>query len=314
MFYQSTRAARHALLTTVSAAALVLVASGQAEAQNASPIWWLSVEGQYGWADGDAIDGFDQLSISGEEFAAGRLHLGGRLVGPWTAAIGLRYSKMNKERDSAGGYSSFNTGYSYEYQESNPQYSSFDAQGEYKEDHMVVDLEIGRDVGLGGSAQARIFGGVRFAKFDGEGKLSSNYVRSSNYSQFGGGSRIETDQRFSGAGPRIGIDARIPLTNNLRADVSVAGSALYGRRKIDVRDTLYSEFSQSESKNTIIPNVEASVALTYLLGSNASISLGYKAEQFWNIMPTLSGGEGGGFSNDDRLLHGPFARLTITGN
>ena len=57
--------------------------------------------------------------------------------------------------------------------------------------------------------------------------------------------------------------------------------------------------------------VEASVALTYLLGANTSISAGYKAEQFWNIMPTL-GSDGVG--NDDRLLHGPFVRLTITGN
>ena len=309
MFYQSTQTARRALLTTVSAAALVLVVNGQAEAQNASPTWWLSAEGQYGWANGDAINDFDGLFINPEEFAAGRLHLGGRLVGPWTAAIGLRYSRMEKESDSAGGYSSFGGS---QYQEGGEYYSSFESQGEYKEDHMVIDLEIGRDVGLGGTARARIFGGLRFAKFDGAGKLSSNYTVGSNYTNFGGESRIKTTQRFSGAGPRIGIDAMIPLANNLRADINVAGSALYGRRKISVRDTLYSEFSESESKNVIVPNVEASVALTYLLGANASISAGYKAEQFWNVMPTLGGGEG--FGSDDRLLHGPFVRLTITGN
>ena len=63
-----------------------------------------------------------------------------------------------------------------------------------------------------------------------------------------------------------------------------------------------------------MPNVEASVALTYLLGQNAAISLGYKAEQFWNIMPTFDTGDFSKFDKDDRLIHGPFLKLTITGN
>ena len=57
-------------------------------------------------------------------------------------------------------------------------------------------------------------------------------------------------------------------------------------------ETQYSDFSntETEKKNVIIPNVEATDALSYLLGANAGISAGYKVEQFWNIMPTIDGG------------------------
>jgi hypothetical protein len=290
MFYQPTRFARRALLTTVSAAALVLAANNQTEAQDAGPIWWASVEGQYNWVDGDAFD-IDPLSVSPEDGWAGKLHFGGMLDHDWSASVGIRYGQTNRESD-------------------NILYSEFGgADAKYDESHLIVDLEIGRDVGLGSSGNARIFGGLRFAQFDGDADTS--------YSGFGGGS-ASVSQKFSGIGPRLGMDAGFPLTQNLRADLGVAGAVLYGKRKVKV-DGSYSgfgayDFSSSSSKHVWVPNAEASVALSYLLTPNASISAGYKAEQFWNVMPTVSDVNSLSTGNDDRLIHGPFLKLTITGN
>ena len=301
MFFRSTRYARRALLTSVSAAALVLVVNAQAEAQNASPAWWASVEGQYNSVQGDALEFYFEevasLSAEPKDGWAGRLHLGGRISDDWSVAVGLRYGMANKESDGSSFY-----------------YSDFNADADmsYKENHLVVDLEIGRDVGLGNGGTARVFGGLRFARFDGDGDFSAYYYSGSPISL-----DADATHRFTGVGPRIGVDASIPLAENVRVDIGVAGAALYGRRKLKVKGT-YSSFygrsydiDDSESKNVIVPNVEASVALIYLLGANARISAGYKAEQFWNIMPTF---DNFGSGNDDRLIHGPFVRLTITGN
>ncbi len=300
MFFQSTRYARRALLTTVSAAALVLVVNGQTEAQNAAPAWWVSIEGQYTWVEGDALD-FYGLTADPEDGWAGRLHGGGMISDDYSLSAGIRYGATSKERDSATYI-----------------YSDFEetADVSYEENHLVLDLEIGRHVGLGEGGTARIFGGLRFARFDGDGDGSF-------YSSFTGDSaELSSTHRFTGIGPRIGVDANIPVAENVRVDFGLAGAMLYGKRKGKIKGS-YSSFygensgsiSESKKKNVWVPNLEASVALTYLLGPNTSLSAGYKAEQFWNIMPTIDGsGEGGGFGKDDRLIHGPFLRLTISGN
>jgi hypothetical protein len=301
MLFQSTRAARRALLTTVSAAALVFAVNNQAEAQTASPTWWASIEGQYNWIDGDALSAIENTAAGPLGFAlepkhglAGKLHFGGMLDHDWSASVGIRYGRASKESDSAFAYSEFQAG----------------GDADYEESHFVVDLEIGRDVGLGSSATARVFGGLRFAKFDGDGTGGIYSSFNTAYADF------STSQNFSGVGPRLGIDAAVPLAQNLRVDIGLAGALLYGKRKATVEGSYSgfygsSSFSEKSNKKVWVPNVEASVALTYLLGSNVSISAGYKAEQFWNVMPTVSES---GISNDDRLIHGPFMRLTITGN
>ena len=307
MIFHSTRFARRALLTTVSAAALVFAVNNQATAQTASPTWWASVEGQYNWVDGDAlsiVEDFPGTSplgfgLESKDGWAGKLHFGGMLDHDWSASVGVRYGKANGKSADDFVTSPF----------------SASGNGDYDESHLVVDLEIGRNVGLGSRANARIFGGLRFAKFDGDGE--GDFYSNFNAAE----TEISTSQRFSGVGPRLGIDAAIPLTQNLRADLGVAGALLYGKRKMDVDGSYYSgfgpdgDFSNSSSKSAWVPNVEASVALTYLLGANASISAGYKAEQFWNIMPTADiNTHSTDSGSDDRLIHGPFVRLTITGN
>lgn len=299
MYFGSTRVARRVLLTTVSAAALAFVVNDQAGAQNVTPAWWGSIEGQYNWVQGDALDidtSADSLSLEPENGYAGRVHLGGRFGNGWSAAIGLRYGMTDKERDSA--YSSF--------------YGS-DVEGSYEEDHLVLDLEIGRDVGIGNGGNARVFGGLRFARFDGDGNLSVSGAGGEYYSSF----EADTEHRFTGFGPRIGVDAAIPVATNVQVDISAAGAALYGKRKFSV-DFSYmssggsvSNYGGSESKHVIVPSVEARVALTYLLGQSASVSAGYKAEQFWDIMPAANNFS---TSGDNRLIHGPFLELKILGN
>ncbi len=287
MIGNSGQFARRALMTTVSTAALVMVSGGQSYADHPGPTWWASIEGQYQWIHGDAID-FYSVSVDPDNGWSGKAHFGGMLDHVWSGSVGIRYGQANKETDSAYFYYPFATGASYD------------------EDHLVIDLEIGRNVGLGGSASARIHGGARFARFDGQGQFYSGFI--------GTPYQAASTQRFTGFGPRIGMDAQIPISENMRADIGVAGALLYGRRKTSI--AYYAEYgdSYSDSDKGWVPNVEASVALTYLLAPNAALSAGYRAEKWWNIMPTVDSSVFDEFDDDDRLMHGPFLRLTITGN
>lgn len=282
---------RNSLFATVSAAALALGSVQYAEAQQAksgTPTYWLSLEGQYIWVNGDAVDlDFypDGISLEPDNGWTGRFEYGGRISNDWSAALGVRYGRTFEEDDS------FNL------------YYFPPGQTEYQEDHLVIDLEIGRDVGLGGQSTARVFGGARFAYLDGDGDGSISYD--------GYTIDLSSEHRFIGGGPRLGFDAVVPLGGGAQLDIGAAGSVLIGKRKgkASISDDGYG-YEESKSKTKVIPNLEASAALTYMVGSNMSLSAGYRVEQFWNIMPTI---EEDGFGSSDRLIHGPFVQFAIKG-
>ncbi len=304
----NSREVRKALLATGSVAALALAMGQQARAQApVMPAWWVSLEGGYQFVNGDAIDlpvMGTRVSLSPDDGLTGRLHFGGKLdTTGWTGAVGVTYGKSKTDNFSS------NLGYSGEYAVFDGLSSYGMVKAEYDEWRLMLDFEIGRDVGLGGSASARVFGGVRFAKFDGHGHGMADYYYNGEYYNLNG----STDHSFTGVGPRAGIDAWVPIAPNLDLDVSAAGAVLFGRRKLSYTVSYYyagPSYSDSETDSATVPNVEASAALTYSVTPNFKISGGYRVEQFWNVMPTV---ESGGIKDDNRLFHGPFLRLTLVG-
>ena len=315
---------RYTLLVTVSAAALmVTVERGPLAADIAAPVaqdqWWVSVEGQYLLFDGDKA----RYSLDGAEGfgdAFGRHNFKDKLkpddgwgIGGeigfrpadslWSYVGRLRYGQSNKEKSKNGGfyYSSFYDN------------SGFNGKADHREEHIIADLEIGRDVGLGAfgdGSNLRVFGGVRFAHFKGKGSISS-----SNYSWDGpdvnGEAKVE--RKFTGIGPRIGFDAIMPLSDTFALDVGAAGSVLFGKQKFDASGHYSSfgsgEIDQERSKTVVVPNLEASAAFSWLVTDNAKFSLGYRVDSYFDVYD--NGDVFGSRDEGDRIIHGPFIKLTI---
>jgi hypothetical protein len=307
---------RYTLLVTVSAAALILtVERGPLAADIAAPIaqdrWWFSIEGQYLLFDGDkarySLDGIDALGGLSEKLKPDDGWGVGGEIGfrpgdsAWSYVGRLRYGESDKEKD----HSAFDTNYAAAF-----------ATADHQEEHIVADLEIGRDVGLGAlgeGSNVRLFGGVRFAHFKGNGSTSSYYLPISvGHNPFG---EAEITRKFTGIGPRVGFDALIPLADRFSLDVGAAGAVLFGKQTFKASGSYtniaLSTFDIDEKRSTTVavPNLEASAALSWIVTDNAKFSLGYRVDSYFHVYD--DGGLSSGRDQGDRIIHGPFIKLTI---
>ena len=316
---------RYTLLVTVSAAALMVTVERGPLAADIAPVaqdrWWFSVEGQYLLFDGDkahySLDGAEGLGDLPQKLKPDDGWGVGAEIGfqpadsPYSFLGRVRYGQSNKEKKSSNFYSEFFGGYRYA--------SSSSSEADHREEHIIADLEIGRDVGLGGlndGSKVRVFGGLRFAHFKGKGSISSS---SYNYSGFGpdtdvasGHAKIE--RKFTGIGPRIGFDAMMPLSEQFSFDVGAAGAVLFGKQKFEASGNYsYSGFSEDinekRSKFVAVPNLEASAAFSWLITENAKFSLGYRVDSYFDVYD--NGDVFGDRDEGDRIIHGPFIKLTI---
>jgi hypothetical protein len=312
---------RYTVLATVSAAALMVTIERGPLAADLAPVaqdhWWFSLEGQYLLFDGDKAK-YDSPPDSNQDVLF-KLRpddgwgIGGEIGfqpadSPWSFLGRVRYGQSNKDKDDSNFFYSTFDGF-----------SSSSAKADHREEHVIADLEIGRDVGLGALGEGsnfRLFGGVRFAHFKGKGSISTN--NSFYYSSFDNGfgsSDIDVTRKFTGIGPRIGFDAMIPLSDQFSLDVGAAGAALFGKQKFKASGNVsYSGFGpydvdRKRSKNVVVPNLEASAAFSWLITDDAKFSLGYRVDSYWDVYD--DGAIFGGRDEGDRIIHGPFIKLTI---
>jgi len=219
----------------------------------------------------------------------------------------VRYGESNKDKDNSHFYSTFD---------------GFDNNGsskaDHRENHLIADLEIGRDVGLGmfgDGSNLRLFGGVRFAHFKANGHFSTQF-----YSSFGptsNSAEYKVKREFNGIGPRVGFDAVVPLSDMFALDLGAAGALLYGKQKYKAKGSAYysgfgtDNFDEQRSKMTWVPNLEASAAFSWLITENAKFSLGYRVDAYFDVYD-----DGGleGRDEGDRIIHGPFVKLTVGNN
>jgi hypothetical protein len=310
---------RYTLLVTVSAAALMVTVERGPLAADIAPVaqdhWWFSVEGQYLLFDGDKA----HYSLDGAE-GLGDLPLrlkpddgwgiGGEIGfqpadSLWSFLGRVRYGQSNKEKDDDSFYSTFDGGF-----------ASGSSEADHREEHIIADLEIGRDVGLGAlgeGSNVRLFGGLRFAHFKGKGSVSSNFY--SNFSPTFASGEAKVKRTFTGIGPRIGFDAMMPLSEQFSLDVGAAGAVLFGKQKFKASGSYsYSGFGpydidEKRSKSVVVPNLEASAAFSWLITENAKFSLGYRVDSYFDVYD--NGDVFGGRDEGDRIIHGPFIKLTI---
>lgn len=202
----------------------------------------------------------------------------------------------------------------------------------------MIDFEVGYRPLVGQSFDLRLFAGLRglhatksldkLGTISGPASGDSGGSGGSAYSGFatiGYGIKVEDD--FLGIGPRVGA-AFSKRFENSRLGLSgmVGGAVFFGREKREA--TIYvtssfvgsgdpfsgksvpsgaSGFSSTESE--IVYNLDASIGIDYFLSESTIVTLGYKAQQFWNIGTVLSTSPTDGDQPYD-LIHGPFLKLT----
>jgi hypothetical protein len=191
----------------------------------------------------------------------------------------------------------------------------------------TIDPEAGYHLSLYGS-DLRLFAGAR--------ALNVQNRSAANYSSPANGKLGNFDQQssFWGAGPRAGAQATLPLSGvpfsgslfsglPLSVVVGGSGSAIFGEqnRSFEHTDTTGTFVTTTTGgaghahSSPVIYNAEASIALDYKLTSMVDLAVGYRAQQFWNAAPRVNQLGGGGAFNTgqgDILIHGPFAKITVT--
>ena len=214
-----------------------------------------------------------------------------------------------------------------------------DSRSNASQKYTILDFTLGRDVGIG-----TIGAGVRFAQFETRAKAELNSDPHYNmpsplhwptdlYNKYGDvydGTTHEA-RSFHGIGPEGRWDSSLPVLGNetggeITIDWGVNAAMLFGKQTAQIhRDVsekkcpgfngfaavnctpLYSTTADfARSKSVTVPNLGGYVGLSARY-QNAKISLGYRADEFFNAM---DGGQDTA-KKYDRGFYGPYFNLSI---
>jgi hypothetical protein len=129
-----------------------------------------------------------------------------------------------------------------------------------------------------------------------------------------------------GAGPRVGLQASIPSTSwpvsldlPLSLNLMGAGAAIFSNQR-DRFDYSYSGTDTGGGNPKFdnaptIYNLEGSIGIGYKICDPLTLTVGYRAQQFWHAVPNFTGIDAFGdveLKQTNILVHGPFARFTVT--
>lgn len=117
---------------------------------------------------------------------------------------------------------------------------------------------------------------------------------------------------FIGAGPRIGMEGSTRIGNsNFGISGMLAGAVIHGLERtsgtVSVSysgGTITPPFPSEEEWKTVL-DVEAALGLDYYLAEQTKLTLGYRAEQLFNVSSSSFYASGG---SPHRLVHGPFLK------
>jgi iron complex outermembrane recepter protein len=137
---------------------------------------------------------------------------------------------------------------------------------ERKEEHVIMDFTMGKDVGLGilGSVESSLSAGLRYAEFKSYTKGDMRGIPDMNVPEGWGKydttfhqyvDTFEAHRSFRGAGPTISWDANEPLLNvedagQVTVDWTLTGGVLFGHRKATVKATEGSSYFDARYPNS----------------------------------------------------------------
>lgn len=169
--------------------------------------------------------------------------------------------------------------------------------------------------------EARIFGGLRFAKLNVNTETTFNTVGLLRFNS-------ERDANYWGIGPTIGTEIRYVLKRQWIIGASVQGAILFGNRTTTDNTTVavpplgasLTETQENGGNRTAF-SLDAEVSLTYQTLGGLYFAIGYGFQGLWGVNDTryfdtnASFASGsivtGGTSGGAVLNHGPFVRIGL---
>lgn len=230
------------------------------------------------------------------------ISLGKRIDPLWDLRVG---ASLNHQLESISTFSFFSAG------SGSGSGSSFSGEMRNDFDFENLDFEVGYTPVLDENFQVRLFAGIRglhykdtFGFTETEDKVGSLYQFNADF-----------QSEFIGAGPRIGASASTRFgDSNFGMSGMVSGAVIHGleRRSAQASVSAFSGgsggtfvvLSESDEEWKTVLDVAASLGLDYYVAEQTKLTLGYRAEQLFNVGGGVSGGD-----SSDRLVHGPFMKF-----
>jgi hypothetical protein len=211
--------------------------------------------------------------------------------------------------------------------------NSFATQYSERESHLVADLMIGRDLGLGANGPELLFG-LRVADLHaaGQAQISTQSTTNSTtnttfYAPTNAGTVGTTTasqstssssstfaswgSRFFGVGPRLAVTGAVPIMGAWSFDYSGGAAVLIGDQSFNV--TVWNNggpgLGASYGGTTAVFNMDGFTALSYRITPNFKLSAGIRAD-FYNAALKTYDVSTGGLQSLSRIYWGPFVRLT----
>jgi len=221
--------------------------------------------------------------------------------------------------------------------------TSFGAQ----ESHAIADFTAGKDVGIGIFSSSNIALGIRFAQFTEKQSVNLNGVpdfhhyQTKHYAKYGNAKShhryygtFAAKREFQGLGPSLSWQASRALVKDedhaISMDWGLNVGVLFGHQKIEgavdetalhyktfariIPQLIYSGVNSTvqhhnvvdRAHNVVVPNVGGLAGISFKY-SNAKVSLGYRADFFFNAID-------GGIDtrkSENRAFYGPYASISI---
>ena len=208
--------------------------------------------------------------------------------------------------------------------------SSSATQASAWESHLVADLMIGRDMGIGANKPELEFG-LRIADLyaaarasqTGQSNTTINTLTTfytptvigtrtgSQSSSSSSSSFASWNSRFFGVGPRVAVAGATPIQGSWSIDYSGGVAALIGNRSFNVAmwNSAGPAFNANYSSTVFVFNADGFAALSYTFTPNLKLSVGIRADYYNSALKTYDINTGG-LASLDRVYWGPFVRFT----
>jgi hypothetical protein len=224
---------------------------------------------------------------------------------PWHFSGQFRYGSAQKTRQFSAASAGTVSG--------SPFKSSASGNANIKEDHWLVDFNVGRDFGLGNDAQWTF--GVRVADLRSRLNVNGNFaVTVPGSTTTHGAFNAQAKSEFLGAGPRLGVVGSTPLGGAWSFDWLGGAAVLFGERKLERSAAATTAtgsvigLSFNNSDNAAVFNLDAQAGLSYWVTPMTKVTASYRFDGYWNAIKTFN--SSGSLENADRFYNGPMLRLS----